>query len=183
MARRLASALLRAGRGANALATSSSTVAFAERSLPAAASHAVSVLGQQAWQHNSGWSSLISSRGFASESESAMNYAEDFDYISYPPPRAFVGQMAPDFEAPGVICSDPSQQLGYASCSKPTPDQAAEQFAAVMDMQPCWCCALAKSDHIGSGSQSSSSGRPDVTASVCLLARQGSIRTCRDVFL
>lgn len=32
-----------------------------------------------------------------------MNYAEDFDYISYPPPRAFVGQMAPDFEAPAVI--------------------------------------------------------------------------------
>lgn len=41
-----------------------------------------------------------------------MNYAEDFDYISYPPSRAFVGQMAPDFEAPGrVICvGDPSQQ-------------------------------------------------------------------------
>jgi peroxiredoxin (alkyl hydroperoxide reductase subunit C) len=32
-----------------------------------------------------------------------MDYAEDFDYISYPPPRAFVGQMAPDFEAPAVI--------------------------------------------------------------------------------
>jgi hypothetical protein len=107
MAWRLASALLRAGRGANALATSSSTVAFVERCLPVAASHAVDVLGKQAWQQNSGWSS--SGRGFASESESALNYAEDFDYISYPPPRAFVGQMAPDFEAPGVICSDPSQ--------------------------------------------------------------------------
>lgn len=51
-----------------------------------------------------------SSQSCASEGESALNYAEEFDYISYPPSRAFVGQMAPDFEAPGagVIC--PRQQ-------------------------------------------------------------------------
>lgn len=43
----------------------------------------------------------FSSRGYASDSDSAMGYADYDDYISYPPSRAFVGQMAPDFEAPG----------------------------------------------------------------------------------
>lgn len=106
MARLLANTLLRAGRGIQALA-SSTNLAFGERGLAATVPYATSVLGQQAWQQHSGWDRLSSisssSRGFASESESALDYAEDYDYISYPPPRAFVGQMAPDFEAPGVI--------------------------------------------------------------------------------
>lgn len=48
----------------------------------------------QLWQ-------TTSVRGFASENESATGYADEFDFVSYPPARAFVGQMAPDFEAPG----------------------------------------------------------------------------------
>lgn len=100
MARRLASALYR-----HVLAGSSPSLASVERCLPAAATYAASVLGHQQWWGVQGVlpPTTNSSRGFASESESALNYAEDFDYISYPPPRAFVGQMAPDFEAPGVI--------------------------------------------------------------------------------
>eukprot|EP00775_Hariotina_reticulata_P012210 gene12210-12347_t len=41
-------------------------------------------------------------RGFASEADSAQGF-DEFDYISYPMSKAFVGQMAPDFEAPAVI--------------------------------------------------------------------------------
>lgn len=50
-------------------------------------------------------------RGFASEADSAQGF-DEFDYISYPMSKAFVGQMAPDFEAPGntavhvSICSE-----------------------------------------------------------------------------
>lgn len=58
----------------------------------------------QLWQ-------TTSVRGFASENDSATGYADEFDFVSYPPPRAFVGQMAPDFEAPG----NPNRSTSYPS--------------------------------------------------------------------
>jgi hypothetical protein len=99
MARRLA--LLSARLGARQL-FGSPAFGAAERAFAVAGSRtASSVLSSsttQLWQQSS------PTRGFASEGESAAGY-EEWDQISYPPPRAFVGQMAPDFEAPGTFKS------------------------------------------------------------------------------
>lgn len=110
MARRIASAFLRTSGLASLVSSSGQGIAAAQRCLPAAASYATSVLaGQQQQQHpraiwqGSSSSFSTTSQPCASEGESALNYADEFDYISYPPSRAFVGQMAPDFEAPGAL--------------------------------------------------------------------------------
>uniref|UniRef100_A0A383VZ00 thioredoxin-dependent peroxiredoxin n=1 Tax=Tetradesmus obliquus TaxID=3088 RepID=A0A383VZ00_TETOB len=97
MARRLA--LLSARLGARQL-FGSPALGAAERAFVVAGSQtARSLLSSSPSQL---WQQGTPSRGFASEGESAAGY-EEWDQISYPPPRAFVGQMAPDFEAPAVI--------------------------------------------------------------------------------
>ncbi|WIA40358.1 hypothetical protein OEZ86_013722 [Tetradesmus obliquus] len=97
MARRLA--LLSARLGARQL-FGSPALGAAERAFAVAGSQtARSLLSSSPSQL---WQQGTPSRGFASEGESAAGY-EEWDQISYPPPRAFVGQMAPDFEAPAVI--------------------------------------------------------------------------------
>jgi hypothetical protein len=62
------------------------------------------------------WGVSGSSRGFASEADAASGYGEDYDYISYPPARAFVGQMAPDFEAPGAFVACVELRTGCRPC-------------------------------------------------------------------
>lgn len=99
MARRLV--LLSARLGARQL-FGSPALGAAERAFAVAGSQtARSVLSSSPSQL---WQQGTPSRGFASEGESAAGY-EEWDQISYPPPRAFVGQMAPDFEAPGTLAS------------------------------------------------------------------------------
>eukprot|EP00878_Enallax_costatus_P000963 GHUV01001095.1.p1 GENE.GHUV01001095.1~~GHUV01001095.1.p1 ORF type:complete len:397 (+),score=108.41 GHUV01001095.1:156-1346(+) len=96
MARRLA---LLCGRASARLFSSSSSSALgvAERAVAINGTKAaIAFSASQLWQ-------TTSVRGFASENESATGYADEFDYVSYPPSRAFVGQTAPDFEAPAVI--------------------------------------------------------------------------------
>ncbi|KAF6258246.1 thioredoxin-like protein [Scenedesmus sp. NREL 46B-D3] len=96
MARRLA--LLSARLGARQL-FGSPALGAAEKSVAVAGLRAASVLGSSTTQL---WQQCSPTRGFASEGESAAGY-EEWDQISYPPARAFVGQVAPDFEAPAVI--------------------------------------------------------------------------------
>eukprot|EP00882_Tetradesmus_deserticola_P000619 GHRQ01000676.1.p1 GENE.GHRQ01000676.1~~GHRQ01000676.1.p1 ORF type:complete len:437 (+),score=128.24 GHRQ01000676.1:130-1311(+) len=97
MARRLA--LLSARLGARQL-FGCPGLGAAERVVAVAGSTAASsVLGSSTTQL---WQQCSLTRGFASEAESAAGY-EEWDQISYPPARAFVGQIAPDFEAPAVI--------------------------------------------------------------------------------
>lgn len=94
MARRLAHLC---GRAAARLCSSpaGSILGVAERCFAVNGLNAANAFSAtQLWQPTS-------VRGFASENESATGYADEFDFVSYPPPRAFVGQVAPDFEAPG----------------------------------------------------------------------------------
>jgi hypothetical protein len=107
MARRLA--LLSARLGARQL-FSSPALGAAERAFAVAGSQtASSVLSSSTYQL---WQQCTPTRGFASEGESAAGY-EEWDQISYPPPRAFVGQMAPDFEAPGALLSLSAAKRAY----------------------------------------------------------------------
>jgi hypothetical protein len=112
MARRLA--LLSARLAARQL-FGSPAFGAAERAFAVAGSRvASSVLSSSPTQL---WQQCSPTRGFASEGESAAGY-EEWDQISYPPPRAFVGQMAPDFEAPGTFKS--SSAAKRACCPRLT---------------------------------------------------------------
>jgi hypothetical protein len=107
MARRLA--LLSARLGAKQL-FGSPALGAADRALAVAGLQtARSVLSSSPTQL---WQQCTPTRGFASEVESAAGY-EEWDHISYPPPRAFVGQMAPDFEAPGALASLSAAKRAY----------------------------------------------------------------------
>eukprot|EP00879_Flechtneria_rotunda_P000636 GHRR01000749.1.p1 GENE.GHRR01000749.1~~GHRR01000749.1.p1 ORF type:complete len:394 (+),score=101.72 GHRR01000749.1:151-1332(+) len=97
MSRRFASLCARLGAKQLFGSCTKSAFTVAERSLALAGARAAKTLQlPHLWQQQC-------IRGFASEAESAEGYADEYDYINYPPARAFVGQVAPNFEAPAVI--------------------------------------------------------------------------------
>ncbi len=60
-------------------------------------------------------------RSFASDADNASAGLDFDDFVSYPAPRAYVGQPAPDWEAPGVLCLRTSRwhRCGVRLCCSP----------------------------------------------------------------